>query len=75
MICKQCQDQGTKSRVTPLGGTETLLGFNPYYDEEGRYHSHDPNTFTGRYKCSNDHEWIEQETTPCPAPSCDWNKK
>jgi len=66
MICAECQAQGLKSKVTPGTGWETLLGWRPFYDEEGRFHSHNPNVTTRSYECSNGHEWTVKEKKPCP---------
>lgn len=70
MKCAQCIAEGKTSRIMPHGGSSTLMGFSPYYDEEGAYHSHDPNAITGSYSCSNGHEWSESSYRACP--SCDY---
>lgn len=33
----------------------TCASFPPYYDEGGKYHNHDPNTFSQSWECSNGH--------------------
>lgn len=70
MKCPFCQEEGKKSIVTPHGGTSTLLGFSTYYDEDGNYHSHDPNKLTKDYSCSNGHKWFETFKPECPNPAC-----
>jgi hypothetical protein len=65
MICQKCQEEGLKSRVQDLGGTSTLLGYSSYYDEDGKRHSHDPNTLTNYYKCSNGHEFYVTSKSRC----------
>jgi hypothetical protein len=72
MICKECQNQGLKSQVHPGIGMRTLMGWSPYYDENGKFHSHDPNTITTDYKCSNGHSWEEQSHITC---WCGWPEK
>jgi len=72
MKCPKCQEEGKKSTVQSLGGRKTLLGWGPKYDEEGVFHSHDPNTCTSYYKCSNGHEFIVQGKPLCP--NCEYGK-
>lgn len=67
VICQQCQTTGVTSTVTRLGSMSTLLGFNTHYDEQGVFHSHDPNVRTTSYRCSNGHEWKDARKTPCPS--------
>jgi len=55
VICPECKRAGMKSKVYIMGSTSTLMAVNPYYDEEGNYHSGDPNWRTTRYNCSNGH--------------------
>ena len=56
MICPKCEASGGRSRVyvTP-GGISTAMAYQPYYDEEGRYHYHDGNSFTQTWACSEGH--------------------
>lgn len=50
MICEKCAEQGLKSRVTSSGdGSMTLASSYNFYDENGDYHSHNPNTVTSEY--------------------------
>lgn len=75
MRCPECVEQGLRSRV--YGGNDgvTLLGFNPYYDEDGNYHSHDPNKYSTSYHCSNGHRWQVSRVSLCPAVDCDYGKE
>lgn len=66
MKCSQCVEDGEKSTVTSLGGSVTLLGWSPYYDEDGKHHAHDPNKHTSAYRCSRSHAWVERRLAPCP---------
>lgn len=54
--CPVCVEQDTKSKLyVSLGGIVTdMLGID-YYDEDGNYHSHDPNWRTVEWDCSNGH--------------------
>lgn len=74
MKCPECIAQGLTSRVYPGGATKTLLGFWPYYDEAGAYHSHDPNRRTEYFKCGNGHQWTERKCVPCPCPGCEYGR-
>ena len=70
-LCPFCIEAGTKSRL--YGGTTvvTCMYSPPYHDEEGHYHSHDPNHHTTSYHCSNGHRFSVSLTLGCPAPGCD----
>lgn len=57
MQCPECQKEGKKSKVYQGMSTTTLLGWIPYWDEEGKYHNDNPNTTTTEYSCSNGHRW------------------
>jgi hypothetical protein len=72
MKCPVCEKEEKKSCVYPGMSTSTLMYCLPYYDEEGKYHSHDTNTHTTQYSCSNGHNWSESSTGRCP--SCDFGK-
>jgi hypothetical protein len=65
MICKQCKDEEKQSKVYPVLSSTTLMGWAPYYDKEGKYHNHDPNTTTTRLSCSNGHSWVEKTQKKC----------
>jgi len=72
MKCPTCVDEGLKSQVTPTGTYTTLMAFNRYYDEDGTWHSHDPNEHTTRYHCSVGHSWEWARLAACG--SCDYGK-
>jgi hypothetical protein len=72
MICSECAKAGMKSRVYPGLMTTTALHYDPFYDEEGQLHQHDPNVSTIAYRCSNGHSW-EHRSVPCCW--CGWPKK
>jgi hypothetical protein len=65
MKCPECVQNNQKSRVAVGGSTRTLLGFTPFYDEDGNYHNHDPNTTSTQYSCSNGHTWVEKTQHKC----------
>lgn len=66
ILCPQCKKLKQKSKVYLIGSTKTLLGWSPYWDEEGRYHSHDPNKVRTGYNCNRGHTWEIEELEPCP---------
>lgn len=57
VICRECEAEGEKSCVVLVATTMTLMGSLPYYDEDGRLHEDDPNTYTTAYTCSRGHQW------------------
>lgn len=66
MKCPVCVSEGRRSTVQVGISTATLMSGSTYYDEDGRYHNHDPNYTTTGYSCSNGHEW----TGTSDAPKC-----
>jgi hypothetical protein len=57
MKCPECVENGQTSKLYTNGNSSTLLGWtSPYYDEDGQYHSHNPNTVTSYYSCSKGHQ-------------------
>lgn len=56
-ICPVCEKEGKKSEVYSGAATATLLAPSRYYDENGKYHVEDPNTYTINYSCSRGHQF------------------
>ncbi len=73
MKCPECVKQDKKSQVYPGISTTTCMGWQTYYDEDGMFHSHDPNWTTTGYACSEGHEWTESKQHPCP--NCLWGRE
>lgn len=73
MKCPQCVKEGKKSIVYPGSSSTTNMHWDPYYDEDGKYHSHDPNHHTKDYCCSKGHMWIKSGLDRCP--NCDYGKE
>lgn len=69
MICPACKSEGRTSKVYPGLTETTCLGYTPFYDEEGRFHDHDPNRRRSRMRCSNGHSWPETYRAKC---WCGW---
>lgn len=66
VICAECKNSGQRSRVNDYGTIGTLLAYHAYYDEDGRYHSHNPNRLTKSYRCSKGHTWKVSTYNTCP---------
>ena len=65
MKCPECVKNNQKSTMSVGASMTTLMYSAPFYDEEGRYHSHNPNTTTTEYSCSNGHRWSESVKPKC----------
>lgn len=74
MICDRCKEQGLKSTITERGMAHYLMAWEPYYAEDGNYHSHDVNHNGSAYRCSNGHNFRINNIPMCPTKSCAWNK-
>lgn len=72
MICPKCKEEEKKSTVYQGISTSTLIGYTSYYDEDGIYHSHDPNSSTTNYSCSNGHCFSVSKKNNCP--NCNYGK-
>ncbi len=72
MKCPQCVQNNEHSNVYPGAAMTTLLAYTKYYDDDGTYHDHDPNTISTQYDCSRGHSWMEKSKATCP--NCDYGK-
>ena len=74
MKCPECVEEGKGSIVIMGLQTKTLMHFAPFYDKEGRCHTHDRNTTTQSFSCSNGHTWQEgfQNYCWCGWPGMIW---
>lgn len=55
-LCPECERLGIKSEWRPpLSEVVTAMPRDSYYDRDGLFHEHDPNSRTGRGQCSNGH--------------------
>lgn len=68
-FCPQCKTQGQTSRVYIGSAISTLAYSQPFYDESGKWHNHDPNIVKYSYSCSNGHKWESKESSKC---WCGW---
>jgi hypothetical protein len=75
MKCPECQAEGERSTVHAGAGFSTCMGYDRFWDEDGAYHSHDPNITTTSYRCSRGHSWPEEQFGRCPAEGCDWGSE
>lgn len=62
MVCQVCITEGKKSTVNILSSSTTLMNSVSYYDEDGVLHTHDMNTTTTDYICSNGHKFTNKTT-------------
>ena len=72
MICPVCKEAGLKSTVTEGGTSETLVGYFPFYDEEGKHHDHNDNCRITSFKCSRGHRFSHRPQRTC---WCGWKGK
>ena len=72
MICPHCKEEGKTSRVTGGNSQTTCMWCPPYYDEQGKYHSHDSNITTTSYSCSNGHAFVVKSYGKC---WCGWTNE
>lgn len=71
MKCKQCEVEAKTSVIYRGLAVSTLMAGQEFYDEEGRWHNHDPNITTQSYRCSQGHSWSEDRRSKCRACSAD----
>ena len=69
--CPTCVEHGTRSRLYVNEGSVTLMATHDYYDENGDYHFHNPNTQAMSISCSLGHWGAFNEGFPC---WCGWPK-
>ena len=69
VVCPIC---GSKSLTFGNGGT-TMMGWAPFTDEQGNYHSHNPNRVMQGYSCVNcNHKFSQKVLDSC---WCGWTSK
>jgi hypothetical protein len=69
--CCVCEREGKTSKLrTAQGSSNHQAGIDQYWDHEGVYHCHDPNSYFQKAYCSNRHAVTITTTHPCPAPGC-----
>jgi hypothetical protein len=69
-FCPVCKEKGMKSCVYGGTGNVTLMHCPTFWDEDGNFHSHDINTSTATWRCSQGHTWITRESGKC---WCGWS--
>jgi hypothetical protein len=72
--CEACRREGTRSTVTASAAATTTVGGGggPFWDEEGFYHRHDPNSTVQTFSCSNGHSWRATTYPKCSNDRCHW---
>jgi len=68
MQCPTCVEDGERSTVRARNPAVTAMAWEPYYDEDGRYHAHDPNHRADFYECSRGHTWSVPRRCWCGWP-------
>lgn len=66
MKCKTCVELGLTSTLEIVSVFRTAMFEHQYYDRDGDYHLHDPNTTSTLYRCSNGHSTGETSRRHCP---------
>ena len=72
-FCPTCQKEKRTSTVREVEVCAVNLVYyivDRFWDSEGRYHVHNPETHSFPYECSNGHTWAEDY--PCPSCWCGW---
>ncbi len=67
MKCPECMKEGKKSCVMISYSSTTDMGWQPYYDEDGEFHSHNPNWKGRTLSCARGHTWHESYRDQCPS--------
>lgn len=68
MRCPFCVEAGMRSTLeADAWGTSTAMFVQSYYDYDGKFHRHDPNSHSQGYRCSYGHRWAQVSRDPCPA--------
>jgi hypothetical protein len=64
--CPTCVENGARSRVfVPGHSVATAMAAQDFYDEDGNFHHHDPNSRVQQFSCSEGHAWAEVSTSGC----------
>jgi hypothetical protein len=67
--CKKNKKEKKNSQISIQGVSSTFLGNLDFYDNNGKYHRHNPNEYVTYYACSNGHKWAEKYRYSC---WCGW---
>ena len=68
MKCPVCSREGLRSTVYGSQfSTTTDMGWQPYWDEDGVFHDHNPNGHGRSFTCSRRHSWSVGSVEACPA--------
>lgn len=74
--CPMCEKEGRRSlfRIDKYG-SKTLMDspWVDFYDENGNFHTHDPNWTMRGAACSNGHYMQVKTKDPCAYARCNWN--
>jgi hypothetical protein len=66
MICNECKQNNLRSRVYILDSFYDLQeAQDRFFDEDGKWHVHDTNSITTKYRCTKNHEWSQVKYATC----------
>ncbi len=74
MICRECREEGLKSKVYIKNSIPHTGKIEWFYDEDGNYHIHDESAVYTHYKCSNGHK-IRKKFPATFCLSCDFGEE
>jgi len=63
-FCEQCKNQSLKSNIV-FDDRKGKPVWREFYAEDGKFHAHNKTKQTRQYRCSNGHDWMEDETLKC----------
>ncbi len=75
MRCERCENTGTKHKVyrNDINNSYTNseeIDSSTFWDEDDKYHNHNPGSYTAGYTCSNGHKFLEAKYGHC---WCGWS--
>ncbi len=73
MICDECKFEGKLSKIYLTRHDMPKEQPKEFYDEAGKFHSHDPTINRFNLNCTNGHTWVIDKVTGCK--SCDYGSK
>lgn len=68
MVCPDCEKEDVRSKVS----LKEVIAAMPFYDEEGRFHSHSQNPTEAHYICTKGHEWVLVDASTPRCMQGDW---
>jgi hypothetical protein len=63
--CSECQKRRERRYIYIEGSSVTNMAIDEYYDEDGHFHRHDPNTILTKYSGSKGRSWSDKYQHEC----------